>query len=73
MMIFLFILTSLKSVVQQKNIRLNVEIDVAVPHDIAEDEKRLRLVEDGILKVISKGMYEEGLAFKVVKAKFDSS
>lgn len=50
-----------------------MEIDVAVPHDIAEDEKRLKLVEDGILKVISKGMYEEGLAFKIVKAKFDAS
>lgn len=59
--------------VERKNIKLKVEIDVAVPHDIAEDEKRLKLVEDGILKVISKGMYEEGLAFKIVKAKFNAS
>lgn len=57
--------------VQRKNIKLNVEIEVAVPKDITEDEKRLKLIEDGILKVISKSMYEEGLAFKIIKAKFD--
>lgn len=71
-MIFLFSLDSLFSVVQRKNIKLNIEIDVTVPNDIAEDEERLKLIEDGILKVISKGMYEEGLAFKIVKAKFDA-
>jgi hypothetical protein len=60
-------------VVQRKNIKLNVEIDVVVPRDITEDEKRLKLIEDGILKVISKSMYEEGLAFKIIRAKFDSS
>jgi len=71
-MIFLFSLDSLFSVVQRKNIKLNIDIDVTVPNDIAEDEERLKLIEDGILKVISKGMYEEGLAFKIVKAKFDA-
>ena len=57
--------------VQRKNIKLNVEIEVMVPRDITEDEKRLKLIEDGILKVISKSMYEEGLAFKIIRAKFD--
>jgi hypothetical protein len=59
-------------VVQTKSIKLNVEIEVVVPQDITEDEKRLKLIEDGILKVISKSMYEEGLAFKIIRAKFDS-
>lgn len=58
--------------VQRKNIKLNVEIEVVVPRDITEDEKRLKLIEDGILKVISKSLYEEGLAFKIIRAKFDS-
>ena len=58
--------------VQTKSIKLNVEIEVVVPQDITEDEKRLKLIEDGILKVISKSMYEEGLAFKIIRAKFDS-
>ena len=58
--------------VKRKNIKLNVEIEVVVPRDITEDEKRLKLIEDGILKVISKSMYEEGLAFKIIRAKFDS-
>jgi hypothetical protein len=59
-------------VVQTKSIKLNVEIEVVVPQDITEDEKRLKLIEDGILKVISKSMYEEGLAFKIIRAKFNS-
>ena len=58
--------------VQTRSIKLNVEIEVVVPQDITEDEKRLKLIEDGILKVISKSMYEEGLAFKIIRAKFDS-
>jgi hypothetical protein len=37
------------------------------------DKKRLRKVQEGILKVISKGPYEEGLLFNIVKAKFDIS
>jgi len=32
------------------------------------DKKRLKSVQWGILKAISKGQYEEGLAFKIVKA-----
>jgi hypothetical protein len=59
-------------VVQTKSIKLNVEIEVVMPQDITEDEKRLKLIEDGILKVISKSMYEEGLAFKIIRAKFNS-
>jgi hypothetical protein len=58
--------------VQSKKLKLNVEIEVSVPYDIIEDKKRLKLIEDGILKVISKGMYEEGLASRILKAKFDN-
>jgi hypothetical protein len=34
------------------------------------DKKRLKSVQLGILKAISKWPYEEGLAFKIVKATF---
>jgi hypothetical protein len=32
----------------------------------------LKKVQDGILKAIRKGPYEEGLAFKITKAKFET-
>jgi hypothetical protein len=35
------------------------------------DKKRLKKVQDGILKAIRKGPYEEGLAFKITTAKFE--
>ena len=48
-----------------------MEIKIEIPQDIFADKKRLGSVEQGILKAISKGPYEEGLAFKIVKATFD--
>ena len=41
-----------------------------IPKDLILDKKRLKKVQEGILKVISKGPYEEGLLFKIVHAKF---
>ena len=45
-------------------------IKIGIPQDIMLDKKRLRLVHRGILKAISKGPYEEGLSFNIVKATF---
>ena len=50
---------------------MNIEIEI--PKDIIRDKKRLKKVQDGILKAISKGPYEEGLLFKIVTAKFEPS
>jgi hypothetical protein len=47
-----------------------VEIKIEIPQDIMLDKKRLKSVQQDILKVISKGPYEEGLAFNIVKATF---
>jgi len=33
--------------------------------------RRLKKLQEGILKVISKGPYEEGLLFKIIGAKFE--
>ena len=47
-----------------------MEIKIEIPQDIMVDKKRLRSVHRCILKAISKGPYEEGLAFKIVNATF---
>ena len=47
-----------------------MELKIDIPQDIMLDKKRLKSVQQGILKAISKGPYEEGLAFKIVKATF---
>ncbi len=48
-----------------------MEIKIEIPQDIIADKKRLKSVQQGILKVISKGAYEEGLVFNIVKASFE--
>ena len=57
--------------VKTKEVLLKMEIKIEIPHDIFADKKRLGSVQQGILKAISKGPYEEGLAFKIVNATFD--
>ncbi|MGB8766474.1 MAG: hypothetical protein WCC79_04055 [Nitrososphaeraceae archaeon] len=56
--------------VKTKGVLLKMELKIDIPQDIMLDKKRLKSVERGILKAISKGPYEEGLAFKIVKATF---
>jgi hypothetical protein len=48
-----------------------MELKIDIPQDIILDKKRLKSVQRGIMKAISKGPYEEGLAFKIVKAAFE--
>ena len=48
-----------------------MEIKIEIPEDILSDKDRLKAVEQGIVKAVSKGLYEEGLAFTVVNANFD--
>jgi hypothetical protein len=57
--------------VKTKEILLKMEIKIEIPQDIISDKKRLNSVQQGILKAISKGPYEEGLAFNIIKATFD--
>ena len=59
--------------VETKKVMLSMDIEIEIPKDIVSDRKRLKKVQDGILKVISKGPYEEGLLFKIVRAKFEIS
>jgi len=57
--------------VVSKRIKLKIEMDIDIPTDLIEDKNRLKLIEDGIIKSISKGMYEEGISFYLKKIHFD--
>ena len=57
--------------VKSRELILKMEIKIEVPEDILSDKDRLKSVEQGIVKAVSKGLYEEGLAFTIVKANFD--
>ena len=56
--------------VETKKLKLETEMEVDVPMDIIIDKHRLKAVEDGIVRVISRGLYEEGVSFKIVKVNF---
>jgi hypothetical protein len=53
--------------VYSKKIQLNVEIEVDIPLDIVEDINRIKAVEDGLRMSISKGLYEQGVSFRINK------
>jgi hypothetical protein len=36
--------------------------------DIIGDKQRFRLVHDGIVRSISKGLYEQGVSFRILKS-----
>ncbi|HJU58224.1 MAG TPA: hypothetical protein VJ583_00615 [Nitrososphaeraceae archaeon] len=57
--------------VLKKRVKLTVEIDIDIPTDVIANRTRIRMVEDGIIKSISKGLYEEGLSFNIKKFNFD--
>ena len=59
--------------VEIKKVKLSMDIQIDIPNDIVSDKKRLKKVHDGILKVISKDPYEEGLLFKIMRARFEIS
>jgi hypothetical protein len=56
--------------VETKKGRLNMEIDVDLPLDIIESDRRRSSVEEGLIRSISKGLYEEGVSFKINKVDF---
>ena len=56
--------------VERKKGRLNIEIDVDMPLDIVENKKRREAVKEGLIRSISKGLYEEGVSFKINKVDF---
>ncbi len=57
--------------VHSKKAELEVKIEVDMPVDIIDDKDRLKEVEKGLVRSISKGLYEQGVSFKVDKVNFE--
>ena len=57
--------------VEVKKVKLNLELEVDMPLDILEDQTRHSSVKDGIVKSMIKGLYEQGLDFKITGSKFN--
>ncbi len=53
--------------VQTKKMVLEVEIEIDVPVDIVQDKERIKAVEDGLGRSISKGLYDQGVSFHIKK------
>ena len=53
-----------------RKIELHTEIEIDVPIDIIENQERFRLIQDGIIQSISKGLYEKGISFNIKKTNF---
>ncbi len=45
-------------------------MDIEIPTDLLENKDKVRVIEDGLIKCISKGLYEEGLTVHINKFKF---
>ena len=56
--------------VSKKRVKLNLKIDIDIPIDLITNRTRIKKV-DGIIKSISKGLYQEGLSFNIKKFNFD--
>lgn len=59
--------------VEIKKVKVNLEFEVDIPKDVDEDDDRYVVVKDGIIKSISKGMYEQGIVFRIINSYFDSN
>lgn len=53
--------------VHTRKLILEVEIEIDVPTDIVQDKSRIRVVEDGLGRSISKGLYDQGVSFQIKK------
>lgn len=51
--------------VETKKMLLEVEIEIDVPVDIVQDSRRIKAVEDGLGRSISKGLYDQGVSFNI--------
>lgn len=57
--------------VSTKLLKLKVEMDIDIPTDLIESKNRLKLIEEGIIKSICKGLYEEGISFHIRNFNFE--
>ncbi|HXS61187.1 MAG TPA: hypothetical protein VN703_10310 [Candidatus Sulfopaludibacter sp.] len=57
--------------VETKKVKINLELEVDIPEDIIKDKSRCENVKEGIIKSISKGLYEQGIIFRIIDSKFE--
>lgn len=62
--------TSNYSMVDSKKAELEIRIEVDVPTDIVNDKNRLDAVQNGLVQSLSKGLYEQGVSFRVDQITF---
>jgi hypothetical protein len=53
--------------VKTKKMILEVQIEIDIPIDIVQDNQRIKAVEDGLSRSISKGLYDQGVSFEIKK------
>jgi hypothetical protein len=51
--------------VKTKKMILEVQIEIDIPIDIVQDSRRIKAVEDGLSRSISKGLYDRGVSFEI--------
>jgi len=44
---------------------------VDIPEDIVKDKSRYDNVKEGIVKSISKGLYEQGIGYRITNSRFE--
>jgi hypothetical protein len=53
--------------VQTRKMMLELEIEIDIPVDIVQDGRRIKAVEDGLARSLSKGLYDQGVSFQIKK------
>ena len=53
--------------VKTKKMILEVQIEIDIPIDNVQDNQRIKAVEDGLSRSISKGLYDQGVSFEIKK------
>jgi hypothetical protein len=53
--------------VETKKMIMEVEIEIDIPTDIVQDSRRIKAVEDGLGRSVSKGLYDQGVSFQIKK------
>ena len=51
--------------VKTKKMILDMQIEIDIPVDIVQDSQRIKAVEDGLSRSISKGLYDQGVSFEI--------
>jgi len=57
--------------VKASKVKVSLELEVDIPEDIIKDKNRYDNVKEGIVKSISKGLYEQGIDFRINHSNFE--